>query len=104
MYRAVAGARHAVAKTAGAALDALAVQLPPDEGGTLVIVQNHKSDRFFTIQQQQRLEELMRRWREARDTGKELSSSEQTELNALVDAEVRASGERAAAAFADLEK
>ena len=38
MYRAVAGARQAVAKTAGAALDALAAQLPPEESGTLVVV------------------------------------------------------------------
>ena len=104
MYRTVAGTRNAIAKTAGAALDALASQLPPDEDGTLVVVQNHKSDRFFTLQQQQRLEELIRGWREERDTGKALSSFEQNELNGLVDAEVQASGERAAAALADLEK
>jgi len=103
-YRAVAGAHQAVAKTAGAALDALTAKLPPEESGTLVVVQNHKPDRFFTAQQQKRLEELMRRWRTARDTGKTLSSSEHAELNALVDAEVQASGERAAAALADLEK
>src|SRR6266446_7507366 len=104
VYRAVAGARQAVAKTVGAALDALAAQLPPEESGTLVVVQNHRPDEFFTAQQQQRLEELMHRWRAARDTGKVLSPSEQAELNALVDAEVQASGERAAAALADLEK
>ncbi len=104
MYRAVAGARQAVAKTVGGALDALTAQLPPEESGTRVVVQNHRPDRFFTAQQQQRLEELMRRWRAARDAGKPLSASEQTELNALVDAEVQASGERAAAALADLEK
>ena len=101
VYRAVAGARQAVAKTVGGALDALTAQLPPEESGTLVVVQNHRPDRFFTAQQQQRLEELMGRWRAARNTGKSLSSSEQAELNALVDAEVQASGERAAAALAD---
>ena len=104
MYRAVAGAHQAVAKTAGAALDALTAKLPPEESGTLVVVQNHKADQFFTAQQQERLEQLMCRWRTARDTGQSLSSSEQAELNALVDAEVQASGERAAAALADLEK
>lgn len=104
MYRAVAGRHQAVAKTAGGALDALTAQLSPEESGTLVVVQNHRADQFFTAQQQQQLEELMRRWRTARDTGKALSSSEQAELNALVDAEVQASGERAAAALADLEK
>jgi len=104
MYRAVAGARQAVAKTAGAALDALTAQLSPEESGTLVVVQNHRPDQFFTAEQQRRLEGLMHRWRTARDAGKSLSSAEQAELNALVDAEVQASGERAAAALADLEK
>src|SRR5438093_1508772 len=104
MYRAVSGARQAVAKTVGAALDALTAQLPPEESGTLVVVQNHRPDRFFTAQHQERLEELMGRWRAARDSGNSLSSSEQAELEALVDAEVQASGERAAAALADLER
>ena len=49
-------------------------------------------------------EGLMQLWRTARDTGKAFSPSEQAELNALVDAEVQASGERAAAVLADLEK
>jgi len=104
MYRAVAGARHAVAKTVGAALDALAAQLPPEESGTLVVVQNHRPDQFFTAQQQQRLGQLIGRWRAARDSENSLPASEQAELNALVDAEVQASGARAAAALADLEK
>jgi|SRR5437667_6661465 len=104
VYRAVAGARQAVAKTVGGALDALTAQLPPEESGTLVVVQNHRADQFFTAQQQQRLEELMARWRAARDSGNSLSPSEQAELKALVDAEVQASGKRAAAIVADLEK
>jgi hypothetical protein len=104
MYRAVAGARQAIAKTVGGALDALTVQLSPEESGTLVVVQNHRPDQYFTAQQQRRLEELMSLWRVARDAGKELSPMEQAELNALVDAEVSASGERASAALADLEK
>jgi len=102
MYRAVAGARHAVAKTVGGALDALSAQLPPGESGTLVVVQNHRPDRFFSVQQQQRLEELMLRWRTARETGSALSPSEQGELNSLVDAEIQASGQRAVAALAEL--
>ncbi len=102
IYRAVAGAHQSVAKTAGAALDALAAQLPADDSGTLVIVQNHLADRFFTAQQQRRLGELMDRWRAARDADLSLSSAEQEELDALVEAEARASGERAAAILADL--
>src|SRR5258708_3378125 len=104
MYRAVAGTRHALAKTVGSALDALTAQLPPEESGTLVVVQNHRPDQFFTAQQQRRIEQLMNRWRAARDAGKSLSASEQGELDTLGGAEVRASGERAAAALAGLEK
>src|ERR1051325_99340 len=104
MYRAVAGAHQAGAKPVGGALDALPAQLSLEESGTLVVVQNHRPDRFFTAQQRARLEDLVERWRTARDTGKSFPASEQAELNALVDAEVQASGERAAAALADLEK
>jgi hypothetical protein len=104
MYRAVAGARQAVAKTAGGALDALAAQLSPEESGTLVVVQNHRPDQFFTKEQQERLVALMQSWRTARDNGKSLSSEEEAELKNLVDVEVKASGQRAAAALADLEK
>jgi hypothetical protein len=104
MYRAVAGPRQALAKSAGGALDALAAQLPADNGGTLVVVQNHQPDRFFSSQEQQRLEEQMRRWRVARDTGQALPPAEESELKDLVDAEARASGKRAAAALADLER
>jgi hypothetical protein len=102
MYRAVAGARQSVAKTAGAALDALSAQLPADETGTLVIVQNHGPDRFFTAQQQRRLGELMDRWRAARDAGLSLCPAEEQELTSLVEAETQAAGERAAAILAGL--
>jgi hypothetical protein len=101
-YRVIAAGRQAIARTAGAALDAVTAQLPADEAGTLVIVQNHRPDRFFTAQQHQRLAEPMARWRAARDAGTSLPPSEQAELDALVDAEVRASGDRAAAVLAEL--
>jgi hypothetical protein len=84
VYRAVAGHCHSLANTAGGALDALTAQLPADEGGTLVIVQNHRADRFFTAAQQERLGELMERWRAARAHGASLPSSEQAELTGLV--------------------
>jgi hypothetical protein len=103
MYRAVAGVRQGVAQTVGGALDALTAQLPAEESGTLVVVQNHRPDEFFTAHQQRRLEELMQLWRGARDRGKPLSAPEQAELDALVETEVQASGERAAAAVAHLD-
>ena len=73
--------------------------MPADDTGTLVIVQSHRPDQFFTAQQQRRLSELMARWRAARDAGDSLPPAEQAELDALVDAEVRASGQRAAASL-----
>ena len=47
-YRAIAGRCQAIAGTAGAALDAVAAQLPASEAGTLVIVQHQRADPFFT--------------------------------------------------------
>jgi lysophospholipase L1-like esterase len=96
-YQAVAGPRRSEGRTAGEALDALAAQLPRDASSTLVVVQFSRPDQFFTEAQQRRLAELMQRWRSARDRGEALPPSEQEELDALVEAELVASGQRAAA-------
>lgn len=101
VYRAIAKGHQSVAKTAGAALDALTAQLSPEDTGTMIVIQNYKPDRFFTAQQQERLATLMARWRAARDTGNALPANEQAELEALVDAELAASGQRAAAVLAE---
>jgi len=95
-YCAIAGAKHAQGKTAGEALDALTAQLSADETSTLVIVQSRRPDRFFTAAQQQRLPALMERWRTVRDQGHTLSMDEQTELEALIEAELHAAAARAA--------
>jgi hypothetical protein len=96
-YRAVAGQRQSVGRTAGEALDALTAQLDESQAGTLVVVQQLRPDCFFTSGQQKRLEELMARWRQARDQGSSLRPTEQAELDALVEAELRAAADRAAA-------
>jgi hypothetical protein len=96
-YRAVAGNRHSVGRTAGEALDALTAQLDEAERSTLVVVQHRRPDAFFTAEQQQRLQELMGRWRAARDAQSTLPADEQAELTALVEAELRAATARAAA-------
>ncbi|MGH7127094.1 MAG: hypothetical protein ACREJB_13340 [Planctomycetaceae bacterium] len=101
-YRAVAGDKQSVGRTAGEALDGLATQLPEDEAGALVILLTLRPDRFFSAEQQQRLAELMQRWREARDQGRPLPTEEQAELDALVEAETRASADRAAALLQEL--
>ncbi|MBI4600672.1 MAG: hypothetical protein HY721_01805 [Planctomycetes bacterium] len=102
-YRAISGSRQSLGKTAGEALDALTASLPREEAGTLVIVQHHHPDELFTAQQQARLRELMSRWRALRDASTTLPPGEQAELDALVEAEVRAAGERAAALLKKLE-
>lgn len=102
-YRAIAGAKQSVGKTAGEALDALTGALPTEELGTLVIVQHFRPDRFFTAQQQERLTDLMARWRTARDCGSRLSALEQSELDALIEAEVCAASQRAAAMLREVE-
>ena len=56
-----------------------------------------RPDPFFTESRRRRLEELMAKWRDARDAGLRLPSEDQAELESLVDAELCAAADRAAA-------
>ncbi len=103
-YRAVAGNRHSQGQTAGAALDALTSQRPEGEAGPLIIVQSLRPDRFFDADQQQRLAELMKHWRLARDRGTSWRADEQLELETLVEAVLCAAASRAAALAVELER
>ena len=47
-YKALASDKESTGRTAGEALDSITAQLPSDESGTLVIVQNFRPDRFFS--------------------------------------------------------
>src|SRR5438309_2158184 len=96
-FRALTAGNQAMGRTAGEALDALTTQLPDDETATLIIVCNLRPDRLFSAAQRQRLEQLMARWRSARDAGEALAAEEHSELRSLIDAEVHAATERAAA-------
>lgn len=87
-FRAIAGDKHSVGKTAGQALDALAAQLDEIEFSALLIIQSFRPDTFFSAKQQERLSELMNLWRLARDQGQELPSEQQVELNGLVEIEL----------------
>jgi len=98
-YRAIADSRQSIGRTAGEALDALALALPLADTGTLVVVQNFRPDRYFTGAQQERLHELMRQWRAARSSGTRLPAADQAELDALVDLEIRAASARSADMF-----
>ena len=96
-YLAVAGGRRSTGRTVGEALDGLAAQLTDDEAATLLVVRGARPDGFFGALEIRRLDDLMRRWREARDLGGAWSREDQAELDELVEAEVRASGARAGA-------
>jgi hypothetical protein len=96
-FRAFAGEVQSVGASVGQALDALTAQLDGLAETTLVVVQPMRPDALFTAAQQQRLAELMARWRTARDTGTLFPPEEQVELDALVQAELRAAAERSAA-------
>ena len=95
-YRAIAGDKHSVGKTAGQALDALTAQLGETEYRALLVIQSFRPDSFFNAKQQERLSELMSLWRLARDQGQPLPPEQQAELDALVEAELRAATARTA--------
>jgi hypothetical protein len=101
-YFAVAGDKQSFGHTAGEALDALTVQLKEEEASTLVIVQRMQPDAFFGAGEQQRLGELMDRWRIARDRNQALPADEQAELEKLIKAELRASAARTEAMIDEL--
>ncbi len=89
-FRAVSGNRESFGRTAGEALDALTAQLDEEEGGTLIVIQNRRADKFFNSSQQKRLTELM-----AKRKAQLLSVDEETELENLVEAELEGAKRRA---------
>lgn len=101
-FRAVSARNQSVGRTAGEALDALTTQLSAEDADTLIIVRSLVADRFFASEQRKRLQELMARWRSARDEGTALSADDQSELESLIDVEVRAATERATAVVHEL--
>ena len=103
VYRAAMGDRQSTGKTAGAALDALTVQIGSQEINGFLLIQNHQPDQFFTAQQQQRLAELMSIWRTATDRGYFLQSEQQLELDNLIEAELYATAERAKSILAQIQ-
>jgi hypothetical protein len=96
-YRAIAGDKHSIGKTAGQALDALTTQLGETEFTALLLIQNFSPDMFFSAKQQERLSELMSLWRLGRDHGLALPPELQAELDTLVEVELKAATARTAA-------
>jgi len=102
MYAASTDACTSVGQTAGAALDALSEQIGGTHSGTVVVLQNLRGDEFFTVAEQQRLEELLKKWRLARDSGHTLPIDEQAELESLVDRELEGSARRVESAASQI--
>jgi hypothetical protein len=96
-YRAILGDKQSVGKTAGQALDALLSQLNTLSFSGILLIQNFEPDPFFTAAQQTRLAQLMEQWQTAQNQGQTLPPELQTELDELVDAELKATSDRAAA-------
>ena len=100
-FQAIAGKQRGDGDTAGQALDAISPKLPRQETA-VVVVQPFMADEFFSESQSSRLRELMLRWRECRDTGTSLADGEQAELDSLVETELLAATNRAAALALEL--
>lgn len=93
-WRAVANGKEAFGRTAGEALDGLTAEL--SQAGVFLIYEQWQPDEFFTAEQQQRLSELLARWRLTNDSGEPLAANEQVELEQLIEVELLAAGQRAA--------
>ncbi len=103
LWRAIVGNKVSFGKTVGEAIDTLTAQLSEEDTSTIVVRQM-RPDQFFTAAQQQRMSELMTKWRTARDSSNLLSSDEQAELEVLVEAELAATTKRAEQLLHDLKK
>lgn len=99
-FRAIAGDAEGVGATPGQALDALAERAGRPPGPAVVLIGSLDADEFFSADQQARLTELTERRRVARAAGRSLTAAEQTELEAIVADELKATTARSAAMLA----
>ena len=100
-YHASAGDKQSIGTTIGEAIDAVVAQLTEASQEFVLIPRSTQPDDFFTTEQQQRLGVLMEEWRQVRDTNERFPEAKQKELDALVEAELRASGHRLSALMSD---
>jgi hypothetical protein len=89
-FRAVAGKKESVGRTIGEALDKLTEQLSEDEGGTLLVIQKRRADKFFGAAEQKRIAELV-----SKKENQSLTTDEKTELENLIEAELNGARRRA---------
>jgi hypothetical protein len=94
VFWAVVGERRFSGHTPGEAIDAMLKSLPPSEQTSLLLRQ-FGADEFFPEPKRVRLQFLMDKWRQNRDTGTAWSEAEQAELQQLTEEELLASTKRA---------
>jgi len=97
VYRAVEGDRYSIGRTPGQALDALGSEVTGADNGTFLVSRLGTPDRFFTYTQQERLADLMSRWKSPQQGEAGLTPDEFAELEDLVQAELQATIDRTAA-------
>lgn len=102
-YRAIAGKRQCVGKTAGEALDAISAQLPAEKEAPWSSCRTFSQTRFSRKSSVRVSKSLWSRWRTARGAGAALPPVEQAELDNLVQEEIAAAGQRARALRHELE-
>lgn len=90
-YRAICGEQQAVGETPGQALDQIEQQLRDLEIGresaTAIILHRTQGDRFFSREQQEKLQDLMTEFQGSLATGEPLPGNTQQALNNLVEME-----------------
>jgi hypothetical protein len=94
-FRAINGNNTSVGETIGQALDSLSKHISLEKN-SIIYIQDFEPDEFFAAEQQQRMSELMTKWRELRDANLALSTDEQKELEQLVELELIGSAKRTA--------
>jgi hypothetical protein len=98
-FRAVSNGIESVGSTAGEALDAISAQIEDADENTLIIIKRNNPDRFFNAEQKERLATLM----QLKEAGK-LSEVEKTELEKLVETELKGATNRAEYLLNELKK
>lgn len=87
----------AILPSSNEALDALTLKIGENNPAPLLLFQSFSPDWLFTVDQQQRLGQLMNLWRHARDANQHLPIEQQTELDQLIEAELNAATARSLA-------
>lgn len=96
-FRAVSNGAEGTGDAPGEAIDALLAQTGRPTGTAIIVLRPFGPDDFFPAPKRDRLADLMRQFRAARDAGTQLAPTVRAELDALIDEELAATVARSAA-------